>query len=385
MATSYTLSLLLNAVDKASAPIKAVVTTLGDLGKAAQQAMTSTKQIGDQGTSSMDRFRASIQQAKDNMEGLNKAAAEITKVSGELLMIGASLSATFLFPVMQAAAFQLAMAKVKAVSEATVDEYKALAEEAHRLGIATKFTATQVAEGMGELAQAGLKANQIIAAMPPIIALATAGVLSLAEATDITVSVMFGMGLAVNDLQHVTDVLARTAVDTNVSVHELGESMKFVASAASAAGMPIEEVAAAIGVLGNVGIKASMAGTVVRGMITKLADPTKEAKDKFAELGIEINSADGKMRSFTNIVSDLAKSNMSLADASKIFDIRAATGALALTKNIDKLKELTRANEESYGSTARMAATIGDTISGAWINFKATIEAVSTADRKSVV
>lgn len=377
--TNYTLSLLLQAIDRASGPVKAVASSLTDLGAKLQQTAATTKQVGDEGVGSMNRFRSAVEAAKADMEGLNRAASRLASISVELAAAGASLAAAFFFPVKQAAEFEQVMANVKAVAEASSSEMARLKDTAQALGLTTKFTATQVAEGMVILGQAGLQTNQIITGLPAIINLASAGMLQLAEATDITVSIMYGMQMGVEDLARVTDVLSMAAVKTNADIKDIGEAMKYVAPAAAAAGVSLEQTAAMIGVLSNAGIKSTMAGTTLRGMLTQLADPTKEARTALGSLGVEIENSEGKMRDLSDILADLNKAHWTLGDAAKIFTTRAAAGALALSKNVEQVRELTRQEENAFGSTAKMAETMLNTVKGAWVNFMATIEAFSQA------
>ena len=64
--------------------------------------------------------------------------------------------------------------------------------------------------------------------------------------------------------------------------------MKDAAPVAAAAGMSVEETAAAMGALANNGIKASMAGTEIRGILAALSDQTPDTKNGLARLGVEV-------------------------------------------------------------------------------------------------
>ncbi|QDF27458.1 phage tail tape measure protein (plasmid) [Bacillus tropicus] len=83
------------------------------------------------------------------------------------------------------AGFEKTMSNVQAVTGASGDQMKEMNKVAKQLGSETKFSASQAAEGMSYLGMAGFKTNDIIAAMPGMLALASAGQLELGQASDI--------------------------------------------------------------------------------------------------------------------------------------------------------------------------------------------------------
>ena len=59
-------------------------------------------------------------------------------------------------------AFEKQMSEVGAAANATGKDFDALSERARKLGATTSFSATQAAQGMTELAKAGLTTNQVL-------------------------------------------------------------------------------------------------------------------------------------------------------------------------------------------------------------------------------
>ena len=66
----------------------------------------------------------------------------------------------------------------------------------------------------------------------------------------------------------------------------MGETFKYVAPVAGAMGYSAEDVATAVGLMANSGIKASQAGTSLRTMLSRMAKPTKEVQAAMDALGI---------------------------------------------------------------------------------------------------
>ncbi|MBS3939338.1 MAG: phage tail tape measure protein [Actinobacteria bacterium] len=257
---------------------------------------------------------------------------------------------------MVAGNFEKSMNRVRAVSGATGQQFAELEQQARELGRTTQFTASQAADAMGFLAMAGFQANEIMGAMPATLTLAASANLDLARSADIVSNVMTGYGIAVDDLGGAVDVLTKSFTSANTDLGQLGEAFKFAGPVAKGAGIAFEETAAALGMMGNAGIQAGMAGTSLRGAITRLLNPTKQVADRLAELGIETMNAEGNLRPLHELIGQLEQSGASTADMMLIFGQRAgpAMGAL-VDQGSAALRSLTNELENSGGTAERIA------------------------------
>ena len=68
--------------------------------------------------------------------------------------------------------YESVMARVKAVSGATADEFRRMGELAIKMGAETEFSTSQAAEAMQYLAMAGLKVDEVMGALPGAMELA---------------------------------------------------------------------------------------------------------------------------------------------------------------------------------------------------------------------
>ena len=268
--------------------------------------------------------------------------------------------------------FEAQMSRVQAISGATGEEFTALREQAIQLGADTSFSASSAAEGMENLAAAGFTTSEIMDAMPGLLDLAAASGEDLANSSDIAASTLRGFGLAASEAGHVADVLAENANRTNSSVADTGEAMKYVAPLARAAGISLEETAAAIGIMANAGIQGSQAGTTLRAAISRLSKPTKEMKEAMQELGISFYDSDGKMKSLSEQVEMLQNAMTGLTDEQKnnylvtLYGQEALSGMMALiNEGQGSLDSLTQAYQTCDGSAAAAAATMQDNFKGA--------------------
>lgn len=252
--------------------------------------------------------------------------------------------------------FEKAMNQVRAVTNASGKDFKGLRDQAKHLGATTKFTATQAAEGMNFLAMAGFQTKDIMSAMPGVLSLASAGSMDLGRSADIASNILTGYGFKAKDTGKIVDVLAKTFTSTNTDLTQLGEAFKYAGPVAHAAGIRFEEASAAIGLMGNAGIQASMAGTSLRGAITRLLAPTKKVQGVLDDLGITVTDSSGKMLPLNNIIGQLEKSGANTSQMMTIFGQRAGPAMLALVdQGAGALVDLTGKLEGAGGTADRIS------------------------------
>ena len=268
--------------------------------------------------------------------------------------------------------FEAGMSRVKAISGATGDEFEQLREQAIQLGADTAFSSSEAAQGMENLAAAGFETKEIMDAMPGLLDLAAASGEDLASSSDIAAATLRGFGLAASEAGHVADVLAENANRTNSSVAETGEAMKYIAPLARAAGIRMEETAAAIGIMANAGIQGSQAGTTLRGALSRLSKPTDDMQQAMDELGVSFYDSEGKMLSLADQVGMLQSAMEGMTDEQKnnylvtLYGQEALSGMLALiNEGPESLSDLTAAYEACDGSAKTAAETMQDNLKGA--------------------
>ena len=271
-----------------------------------------------------------------------------------------------------AAGFEDQMAKVGAVSRASSEEMAALEATARELGATTQFTAVQVGQAEQYLAMAGFSAKENIAALPGVLNLAAATATDLGRAADISSDILSAFGLQAEQMTRVADVLALTCATANTNMELLGDTMKYVAPVARMAGLSLEETAAMAGLLGNVGIKGSQAGTTLKAMLNKMAAPTKEAQELFQKLGVTVKDSAGNLRSPVAVLGEMAAGLKNLGTAEQIAAMKTIVGEEAIAgfselirkEGIGAIADYARQLEAGGGSAAEMAARMNDTLAG---------------------
>jgi len=302
-------------------------------------------------------------------KGIVGATVAVAKFGAALA--GVTTVAGF-FATKTAAGFEQSMSKVRAISNATTKQFERLEKAARQLGRTTQFTATQVAEAQTQFALAGFKTNEILAALPSTLKLAVAGNLEIAAATNIASGIMGGMNLTANDLAASLEVLARGFTSSKTNIEELGEAFKFAGPIASASGRSLIEITAILQIFANANIEGSMAGTNLRSILLRLADPPAEAAKQFKKLNVAAATQFGIMRPLADVIDDVNRAFKSLtpeqrlAASGQIAGIRAASAFIKLTKAGGDAIRAREAALSAEGDTLGRISTVQmDTLTGA--------------------
>lgn len=350
----FQITFQIQALDRATAIIRGVRNILVGVGQAAKQVNADSANVGNQ-------LANNLRLASVQAEKLQKKLADVGSALGQaglgLAGAGAAVLAPLVLSVKSAGDFEAQMNKVKAVAEATPEEFKKMSDFAREMGKTAYASATQAAAGMLDLSRAGYKTEEVLSTLPTVLKLAAIEGLNAGQVSENLVRIMSAFGLTAGDAARVGDVLARTANDTVTSMGGLTEALKFAAPVARAVGMSIEETAGYLGTLAQNGLDATMAGTGLRRIMAVLMDPTTEVKDALYGLNVEVSkNADGSLNLYETL-RRLKEANMSAADAFKIFGVWGSTAALGLTQQFDFLTKMIGRNKEAVGDLDAMAKT----------------------------
>lgn len=325
--------------------------------------------------------------------GLKSAERKLTQFGNtvgmlgrKFLMVGAAMAAPFAISSRVFMRFEDEILAVKAVTGATVEEFKKLNQKAKELGRTTSYTAAEVAGAMAELGRGGFNPDEINKAIGAVLALGRATRTELAESAGIIINVLRAFDLNADQTTHVTDLLTAAVNNSAQTLTDLGESMKYVAPVAKEFGLSIADTVKSIGALANVGIKGSMAGTSLRNIMLRLVDPAVIAE--FQRLGVGLKDAGGNFKNLAVILRDLGaatnkmKGPERLAILYKLFMKRSvAAGAKLTAKEFQNLIDAV----DNAGGVAKKTAEIMDSgLGGAWRRFTSALEGIGIAIGESL-
>lgn len=258
-------------------------------------------------TSDFDKSLSSVGDKLNSLSGkITSGIGGLAKNVTAAFMGAAKAAGDFTANAVEAGmAFDASMSNVAAISGATSSEFDQLREKAQEMGASTKFSASEAADAMGYMAMAGWKTQDMLSGIDGIMSLAAASGEDLATTSDIVTDALTAFGLTASDAGHFSDVLAAASSNANTNVTMLGESFKYVAPMAGALGYSVEDVATALGLMANAGIKSSQAGTSLRSLFNRMAKQPKEAAAAMAALGLSLEDGQGNMLSLKEVMGDI--------------------------------------------------------------------------------
>lgn len=270
-----------------------------------------------------------------------------------------------------AAGFESSMSNVEALSGAGPRELAALNQEAKMLGATTQYTAKQSADAMGFMAMAGWDAEEMLAGMDGVMGAAAASGEDLALVSDIITDNLSAFGLAAADTAHFSDVLAQAASKSNTSIAIMGETFKGSASVAGALGYSIEDVAVAVGLMANSGVKGSIANTALKNTFNGLLEGVTLTGAAFGEYEYSAVRADGTMKALGSTIQELRGYFEQMTEAERVSNAQAIAGQegyngllAILTATDESYNSLTESINSCDGAARRMAKIKLDNLNG---------------------
>jgi len=309
--------------------------------------------------------------AAKKMAGTLQSTATIL---GQALVVGAGMS------IAKTIEYNDTLRAAGARARTTARGLKVLDERARELGRTTSFTATEVARLMMILGQSGFKVGEITTITEDVMNLSRATGAEVELAAKLLGNTMGIFKMETTDAGRIASVFTGTVNRTRTNIENLAEGWKFAAKEAHNFGMDMEETAAIMGTLAQMGLEGSIAGTAVRRIAT-LSAVEAEAIEK--DFGIAFKKAGGEMKSLLDIMDEISKATDELASPEKMtkfyeaFGLRGVTAASGLadesvgTKQL--LAELRAVGDEAAITAKKMDAGIG----GAWRRLKSAIEGVA--------
>lgn len=328
----------------------------------------------------------------------NSAKSKLGTIGDNFEKVGSSMNKKLTVPIIAGlgasvktfTTFDDSMRKVAATSGIAADSssksYMQMRKQAQDLGATTRYSASEVAEGMNYMAMAGWSAEQTMAGIPAVLDLAAASGENLGVTSDIVTDAMTAFGMQAEQAGEFADILAAASSNANTNVSMMGDTFKYVAPVAGSLGFNAKDTAIAIGLMANSGIKGSQAGTALRAGLVNLVHPSEAAQKAMDTLGISVTDSEGNMKSFRTIMGDLREKMGGLSETQKasaaatIFGKEAMSGWLAIINSSDKdFNKLTNAIDNSQGATKRMVNTMEGGIGGSFRNLKSAVEGLGIA------
>lgn len=226
------------------------------------------------------------------------------------------------------------LALARAAAGGTASEFKAMEKAARDFSLVSTYSAGQVANSFYNLASAGLTVKETLQAATGVVLLAQATLTDLGEASDVAASAMSQFGLSAQESYRISNLFVASTNASLSTVPKLSYALRQVGPIASQAGLSIEETVAALDKLFDAGLRGEQAGTALRNTLARIIDPVGDGSKVLDALGVSTVDSTGKMKNLIDVLEELAKMDLTVSEATSIVGIEAASGFLALMKEL---------------------------------------------------
>jgi TP901 family phage tail tape measure protein len=311
--------------------------------------------------------------------GLDMAEGRIEKMGTRMFFLGGRLSAGVTAPLVAMSGavlkfgtdFDRAMTESLAIMDNVTPRIRQQMEGvAQDVAKATKFSATQAAEGYYSLASAGLNAAESMGALPIAARFAQAGLMSMATSTDYLAGATAALSSEQDSVETKTKRMAQVAdVLTQANNMALGTITDFsdaltnkAAAAMRQHNIRLEEGVAVLAAYAEQNIRGKTAGQQFWMTVRDLTTYALKNADAFKKHGIAVFTAAGEMRDMADIIHDVEKAteNMTTAQRAQMFielgiPLRSRASLQALLGYSDQIRKYTKGLEEAAGVTQRVS------------------------------
>ena len=299
--------------------------------------------------------------AQRALAGFADFAVQAAKVAA------AAIAGVAVVSVREAVKFETEFAKIQGLVGLTQSEIEELQVAARRLGPAFGASGTEAAEALFFITSAGLRGAAAANVLEASLKGAAIGLGDTKTIADLATSAVNAYGESNLDGAKAVDILAEAVRLGKLEPTELAGSIGQVLPLASALGVRLDEVGAAMAGMSKTGTDASSAATQLRGIFTTLVSPTAEANKALADMGLSAEGLREQIRdkglfSALETLTEAFDGNIE-ATASVFGNVRALTGVLDLMgPSIDDNRELFRLMADDIGVLDEAFAIVEDTV-----------------------
>lgn len=342
--------------------------------------LDEAKQSTDHCATSIDKFGKETKEAANKLdeagEGAGKVGDAFQTLSSLLMTVGLARGIKKIVDILKecvevSADFHYTLATVQAVTGETSEEIGKLEGQAREYASSTIFSAQDIAESYEVMGRAGWTTTEMLDSMQGTMSLAASAGEDLSSTTNIVVDAMTAFGYSADQAGHFADVLAETAADSNTTVALLGNSFQACATTAGAMGYTVDDVALALGIMANSGMKAETAGTALTTALTRMSGANETASGAMENLGLSMFDTSGQAKPLGQFLNELRDAFAGMTEEEKVNNAymlagqRGMKGLLAIVNSSEEdWNALTESIAGCNGAADEMSDTMVNTFSG---------------------
>jgi TP901 family phage tail tape measure protein len=288
-----------------------------------------------------DGWKQSIGQAKSDLDSLEKTTtSKMESIGNSMTSVGKKLSLGLTVPITafgvasikSGQEFDKTMRQIKSLGQLTEDQLNSLTDSAFEFAEAGIYSGQQIADAMMDAVKDGLDpANEAFKEqIKSALLLAAAAGSEVYSAQVLLSNAMSMYGIEASRAGEASNILGKILSATQLELDDLAATMTYAGPAAHALGVNLNDTALAIGIMGDQGIKGSVAGTTLRRALVNLANPTNAMADAIDEMGLEAFNAQGKFVGMRDLIGQLETKTADYTDEQRLGAFATIFGAQAM-------------------------------------------------------
>ncbi len=252
---------------------------MADLEKSVAIIFEGVDQMGsgvDSATKRIDGVAEAVQQASRPLADFTK---DVFAFEGALLAAGAAVTG---FAIKLAGDFDSQFREISTLIDAPTESLAGFRQEILDYSGDSTQALDTINSALYNAISAGVDYTDSLDVVAQAERAAVAGKAELDQSLTVLVSSLNAYGAGMDEAEHFSDLLFQTVKNGVTTLPELGGSLSQVTGLAATAGVSFEELLAAVATLTATGSSTSSAITQIRGAISTLLKPTKEASRRRA-------------------------------------------------------------------------------------------------------
>lgn len=303
----------------------------------------------DSAKRSLERIQEEFEKTKEDAKNLRNTMHQLEGVFEATATAAFGLSAGLALLVMRYGKVETIMNRVQVASQATNQQMEIMTEQALELGAKFPVTMMDTANALYELTTAGLSAKQATEALGGVTRLAIASQLTMKESASAVVSVLNAWQLEASKATTIANQLAAASAASAAELMGLADSFRYASATAAQLGVTSSELSAFVGVLSDMGVRASIAGTAINNALLSLVERQDDAREALAKIGLSFDdfyNKAGQLKDIVEIATMFREAMQGMGQAkqmgilSEIFNIRGARAMAPLIENVKRYKEI---------------------------------------------
>jgi TP901 family phage tail tape measure protein len=304
----------------------------------------------------------------------NSMADRMTAIGSGMATVGRKMTLGVTLPlaaigaasVKAAMDFETSMAKIEGLVGIAKDEVKAMGDAALEMSAAFGKSGNEAAEALFFITSAGLRGADAMDVLEASMKASAIGLGDTATIADLATSAVNAYGSEVLSASNATDVMVAAVREGKLEAGELAGSMGQVLPIASAMGVSFDQVGATFAALSRTGTGASQAATQLRGILSSLLKPTKQAEQALSAMGLSSEGLRQQLRE-QGLLATLQTLSEAFGDneaaAAQVFgNIRALSGVMDLMgANVATTEAIFERMNDTAGMTDEAFAVVADT------------------------